>query len=676
MSGVCGFSVEHSWGVGSVRQCAGFPGNILFDDQVEKIYCVPLGPQIVCWDIEKKERKICFQGHSDLIICLQYNHSYGVVLTISYSGEIKLWNEDFKLLLSEKTGFGNAHYGVWSNDGQRFLICGGPWKFSLLTVYELSKASDGRFNFSTVWQNVGVAAATLDGSTNSISDVDNKEDIREQENNASITYIKQNDNYIISQFSSKDTVLAIFERYHGNASEVHLFDANGAMIHSNILDPLDNPKAAIMCTTPCHNGAFAVGFQGGVFEVLNEEDLTMKSVFQATGSPQVALWDKDYILAVSYLSGVLSWWTTEGVCVHELKGGPKDSNIHVNWVSTSSHNALWIAGIMALNYVELMYTNEGDFFPSSIRQKYSLRYHEVTGCGFDLSNSNLTASGDFVGNVFVWEKGKNEPLYRTKQETAIRSLVWKNDKLFIGCLDGLIIQWTPSNAEFPVVCLACTSGVLSLRWSHNKLAIGLENGDLLLYTFTDEEYSDPVRIINQKAHSQTKDGALLPAEIWSVCWSPCGKMIATASEDQTTCIWNASNGNKLRTLHGHTTAVTSVDWKTMRDNSKNILATCGDDRTVQIMDGISFDIIHTLKLHNIEGWFTLTYLSLNPHDQKCLCSTQNGHLALWDCSTGNLLACHKMHCGSIEGLAWSQDFSEFGTVSSDCVVNIFHIKDH
>jgi WD40 repeat protein len=110
------------------------------------------------------------------------------------------------------------------------------------------------------------------------------------------------------------------------------------------------------------------------------------------------------------------------------------------------------------------------------------------------------------------------------------------------------------------------------------------------------------------------------------------------------------------------------------DNKKNLLATCADDRTARLIDGISFETIHVLKLQDLVGWFTLTYLSLNPHDQQCLCSTQNGHLALWDCSTGELLTCRKMHCGSIEGLAWSQDYSEFGTVSSDCVVNIFQVK--
>lgn len=131
-------------------------------------------------------------------------------------------------------------------------------------------------------------------------------------------------------------------------------------------------------------------------------------------------------------------------------------------------------------------------------------------------------------------------------------------------------------------------------------------------------------------------------------------------------------GDKLQTLHGHTTAVTSVDWKILQHDN-NVLATCADDRTVRIYNGTSFKVLHVVKLDKLSGWFTLTYLSLNPTSQQCLCSTQNGYLALWDCTTGELITCRKMHCGSIEGLAWSDDFKEFGTVSSDCVVNVFEV---
>ena len=105
-----------------------------------------------------------------------------------------------------------------------------------------------------------------------------------------------------------------------------------------------------------------------------------------------------------------------------------------------------------------------------------------------------------------------------------------------------------------------------------------------------------------------------------------------------------------------------------------ILATCADDRTVRVRDGRTFDMIHVLSIPEIRGWYTLTYLSLDPIMHFCLCSTQNGFIVLWDILTGSKLAWWKMHCGSVEGLVWDKDFHKFATVGSDCVVNVFTVE--
>ena len=138
--------------------------------------------------------------------------------------------------------------------------------------------------------------------------------------------------------------------------------------------------------------------------------------------------------------------------------------------------------------------------------------------------------------------------------------------------------------------------------------------------------------------------------------------------------FSCSSGQKIETLTGHTTAVTSVDWKEM-SNGQLILATCADDRTVHVRDGTTFQMKHVLDTQDIHGWYTLTYLSLNPVRQWCLCSTQNGRLVLWDCMSGERLGCRKMHAGSIEGLVWNKDYTLCATVSSDCVVNMFSVNE-
>lgn len=133
-------------------------------------------------------------------------------------------------------------------------------------------------------------------------------------------------------------------------------------------------------------------------------------------------------------------------------------------------------------------------------------------------------------------------------------------------------------------------------------------------------------------------------------------------------------GDHIKTLTGHATAVTSVDWKLL-SNGNCMLATCADDRTVHIYDGKAFKLLKVLRTDDIHGWYTLTYLAINPSTDWLLCSTQNGFLILWDMITMEGIFCKKLHCGSIEGLEWNESLESFASIGSDCIVNIFSVKN-
>src|SRR4051794_8840225 len=65
-----------------------------------------------------------------------------------------------------------------------------------------------------------------------------------------------------------------------------------------------------------------------------------------------------------------------------------------------------------------------------------------------------------------------------------------------------------------------------------------------------------------------------------VSWSPDGKQLASASDDNTAKVWDPDKGAELLTLRGHSDRVTSVCWSP----DGNRLATSSRDSTSKIWE--------------------------------------------------------------------------------------------
>eukprot|EP00794_Sanderia_malayensis_P000281 gene281-906_t len=663
--------VEESWGIGNFRQTSGFPYIQIGGCDKWKYVC-SLGPSIAIWDIKTKKRDILMQMTDDLIVCLLKRNSKHEILVISYSGQAKILDSDFHCICEFQVPSKNVVYACWNENGDRLCVCTIGQKSSV-ALFEFSSKGD---EVKVVWERKASCVKHGTGEDEKFSNALTKEDSRIKVQD------RHDDCYYGCLFVDDNTIFAVFKQ-HMKSCEGHLYNKDGLLLKQKTLSPLGDEGASMMCLSRCRNDVIVIGLQRGIFMFINCRSLDMLSVFQARGSPQVCLWDGNDLLTASYQSGTLQWWNVAGEVVKELLVASIDSIIHLNW--SVEGKELWIAGITSLNYVSLEeicteMSPESRVVHQKANTEHSLILHHLAGCGLSFKDDSILATGDLSGRVMVWDKMSEskrlcQPKYNFHLAESIRSLCWCNNYLLIGTLGGHLFKWTPEDSEPIEPIFVFESGVLTIRRSSKHcdvVAIGTGSGVVYIYDFSSNVAK---MIMETQAHKPAivSNGISHPMEVWSVSWNSSDTLIATASEDQTSVIISSGDGAKVATLTGHTTAVTSIDWKNTAIGC--IIVTCADDRTIRINNGNDYTLIRVIQTRDmIYGWYTLTYLCINTFRNWILCSSQNGFIIIWDLVTSDFLVCERLHCGSIEGLALNSSMTSFATIGSDCVANIFKLE--
>ncbi|CAI0540020.1 unnamed protein product [Linum tenue] len=142
-----------------------------------------------------------------------------------------------------------------------------------------------------------------------------------------------------------------------------------------------------------------------------------------------------------------------------------------------------------------------------------------------------------------------------------------------------------------------TDRVWSLAWNP---ATGTDDTQPVIASCSGDK---TVRIWERSALTRSWDCKAVLEEthtrtVRSCTWSPSGKLLATASFDATTAIWENVGGDFqcVSTLEGHENEVKSVSWNA----SESLLATCSRDKTVwiwEVMPGNEFECASVLQGH-------------------------------------------------------------------------------
>src|SRR6266849_5779704 len=151
--------------------------------------------------------------------------------------------------------------------------------------------------------------------------------------------------------------------------------------------------------------------------------------------------------------------------------------------------------------------------------------------------------------------------------------------------------------------------------------------------------------------------------VTSVAWSPDGKRLASASADKTVRVWNASSGHTLLTYSRHTDFVESVAWS---PDGKH-LASASEDRTVQVWEASSGTTLLTYKGHT-NG---VSSVAWSPHGTRLASASQDKTVRVWDASSGQALLTYTEHTEAVTSVAWSPDGTRLASASWDKTVQVW-----
>ncbi len=151
--------------------------------------------------------------------------------------------------------------------------------------------------------------------------------------------------------------------------------------------------------------------------------------------------------------------------------------------------------------------------------------------------------------------------------------------------------------------------------------------------------------------------------VWSAAFSPDGRYIVTASRNKTAKVWDAETGKELLTLKGHSSSVLSAAFSP----DGRYIVTASIDKTAKVWGAETGKELLTLKGHS-----NLVLSAIfSPDGRRIVTAGYDKTAKVWDAETGKELLTLEEHNDSVWSAAFSPDGRYIVTASSDKTAKVW-----
>jgi WD40 repeat protein len=152
-------------------------------------------------------------------------------------------------------------------------------------------------------------------------------------------------------------------------------------------------------------------------------------------------------------------------------------------------------------------------------------------------------------------------------------------------------------------------------------------------------------------------------DVRAVAFSPDGRLLASGSSDKSVRLWDPATGKRRRTLTGHAGAVRSVAFSP----DGLLLASGSYDATVRLWDPATGEPQRTLTGHTGNVWG----VAFSPNGRLLASASYDGTVRLWDPATGERQRTLTSHTACVWGVAFSPDGRMLASGSNDETVRLW-----